>query len=56
MIRARAAQDADFKRCCMLTGELDGSDRDYFFQVVASLWRRCGAVLLQCLLRSAVSR
>jgi len=23
----------DFKRCCMLSGEFDGSDRDYFFQV-----------------------
>jgi hypothetical protein len=21
----------DFKRCCMLSGEFDGSDRDYFF-------------------------
>ncbi len=33
MTRARAAPDADFKRCCMLSGEFDGSDRDYFFQV-----------------------
>jgi len=31
MIRVRAGQGADFKRCCMLTGEFDGSDRDYFF-------------------------
>jgi hypothetical protein len=31
MTRASAAPDADFKRCCMLSGEFDGSDRDYFF-------------------------
>jgi hypothetical protein len=31
MIRARADRDVDFKRCCMLSGEFDGSDRDYFF-------------------------
>jgi hypothetical protein len=35
MIRVRAVPGADFKRCCMLSGEFDGSDRDYFFQVVA---------------------
>ena len=22
----------DFKRCCMLTGQFDGSDRDYYFR------------------------
>jgi hypothetical protein len=31
MIRARADPAADFKRCCMLSGEFDGSDRHYFF-------------------------
>ena len=31
MTRARAAPVAGFKHCCMLTGEFDGSDRDYFF-------------------------
>jgi hypothetical protein len=31
MIRARAGLGGDFKRCCMLSGEFDGSDRDYFF-------------------------
>jgi hypothetical protein len=31
MIHARADQGGDFKRCCMLSGEYDGSDRDYFF-------------------------
>ena len=31
MIRARADPGGDFKRCCMLSGEFDGSDRDYFF-------------------------
>jgi hypothetical protein len=36
MIRARALQEGSFKRCCMLTGELDGSDRDYFFQIAAA--------------------
>lgn len=31
MISARAILAVDFKRCCMLSGEFDGSDRDYFF-------------------------
>jgi hypothetical protein len=31
MIRARADLAGDFKRCCMLSGEFDGSDRHYFF-------------------------
>jgi hypothetical protein len=31
MTRVPAALAVDFKRCCMLRGELDGSDRDYFF-------------------------
>jgi len=31
MTHARAALAAGFKHCCMLTGEYDGSDRDYFF-------------------------
>ncbi len=35
MIRVRVAPVEDFKRCCMLSGEFDGSDRDYFFQVIA---------------------
>jgi hypothetical protein len=30
-IRALAVQVADFKRCCMQSGEFDGSDRHYFF-------------------------
>jgi hypothetical protein len=30
----RAYQAADFKNCCMLSGEFDGSDRDHFFQGV----------------------
>lgn len=30
-IRVRAGQGGGFKRCCMLSGEFDGSDRDYFF-------------------------
>src|SRR5277367_2848410 len=29
MIHARADLAVDFKRCCMLSGEFDGSDRDY---------------------------
>ena len=32
--RAPACQTADFKNCCMLTGEFDGSDRHHFFQRV----------------------
>jgi len=28
---APAAPVAGFKRCCMLSGEMDGADRDYFF-------------------------
>ena len=31
MIRAHADLGGDFNRCCMLRGEFDGSDRDYFF-------------------------
>jgi hypothetical protein len=31
MTHARAAPAVGFKLCCMLTGEYDGSDRDYFF-------------------------
>jgi hypothetical protein len=31
MIRVRADPAVDFKRCCMLSGEFDGSDRHYFF-------------------------
>jgi hypothetical protein len=37
MTSARADPGVDFKRCCMLSGEFDGSDRDYFFQVGDSL-------------------
>lgn len=33
-IHARASLAGDFKNCCMLSGELDGSDRDHFFQRV----------------------
>jgi hypothetical protein len=32
MTHALAAPVADFKRCCLLTGNFDDSDRDYFFQ------------------------
>ena len=32
MIHAPVDPDADFKRCCMLSGNYDGSDRHYFFQ------------------------
>ena len=31
---ARATLAADFKHCCMLSGEFDGSDRHHFFQRV----------------------
>ncbi len=31
MTHARAGPVAGFKRCCMLSGDMDGSDRDYFF-------------------------
>jgi hypothetical protein len=34
MIHARACLAGDFKNCCMLSGEFDGSDRDHFFQRV----------------------
>ena len=32
MIPAPCGLGADFKRCCMLSGEFDGSDRDYYFR------------------------
>ena len=31
-----AARPVDFKNCCMISGEYDGSDRHYFFQGVGS--------------------
>ena len=31
MTLARATPGVGFKACCMLSGEYDGSDRDYFF-------------------------
>ena len=33
-IHARASLAGDFKNCCMLSGEFDGSDRHHFFQRV----------------------
>ena len=30
----RAARDCAFKKCCMLSGEFDGSRRNYFFQSI----------------------
>jgi len=27
---AHAAPDAGFKRCCMTSGQMDGSERDYY--------------------------
>jgi hypothetical protein len=32
MIRVHADLAVDFKRCCMLGGEFDGSERDYFYR------------------------
>jgi hypothetical protein len=32
MIRAHAFPAADFKVCCMKTGNFDGSDRDEYFR------------------------
>lgn len=40
MIHVRADLVGGFKRCCMLSGDLDGSDRDYFFPVVRGGVRR----------------
>jgi hypothetical protein len=31
MIFVPAIPDADFKRCCLKTGKLDGANRAYFF-------------------------
>src|SRR5258708_24860258 len=36
MTHAHAARSVDFKNCCMISGEFDGSDRHYFFQRVGS--------------------
>ena len=36
MTHAPATQAADFKNCCMLSGELDGSDRHHFIQGVSA--------------------
>ena len=35
-IHARVSLAGDFKNCCMLSGEFDGSDRDHFFQRVTA--------------------
>ena len=32
MIRVRVAPDAGFKKCCMQSGEYDGSDRHYYYR------------------------
>ena len=37
MIPARVSQAGDFKNCCMLSGEFDGSDRHHFFQRVMAV-------------------
>jgi hypothetical protein len=56
MIRARAALVDGFKRCCLSSGDLDGSNRDYFFPRLAMLcplirrrWAKPGGAL-QCAL------
>ena len=46
MIHAPADPVADFKRCCMLGGQYDGSDRHYFFQ--ASLRSALACLSLAC--------
>jgi hypothetical protein len=46
MIHAPADPAADFKRCCMLGGQYDGSDRHYFFQ--ASLRSALACLSLAC--------
>lgn len=45
MIHAHVSRAGDFKNCCMLTGEFDGSDRDHFFQRVMG----CLASVVACL-------
>lgn len=45
MTRARADQGAEFKRCCMLSGELDGGDRDHFFQRMTTFGRGVTAIV-----------
>ncbi len=46
---AHAARSVDFKNCCMISGEFDGSDRHYFFQRVASSKLRVRAARLTVL-------
>jgi hypothetical protein len=41
-IPAPAAQDTDFKRCCMRSGRYDGVPRDYYFQGLKPLERQRG--------------
>ena len=41
-IRARAHLAAGFSKCCMLSGEFDGSDRDYFFQNLSGVRQKDG--------------
>jgi hypothetical protein len=44
MTRARACLAADFKNCCMQTGEFDGSDRDHFFPGLMNSGSTAGAM------------
>jgi hypothetical protein len=55
-IRARAAPVAGFKRCCLTGGDLDGSNRDYFFPRLLMLcplirrrWAKLGGALQRAL-------
>jgi hypothetical protein len=53
-IHARATLAGDFKNCCMLSGEFDGSDRHHFFQAVMppskNRWNRFARL---CVFRAA---
>jgi len=56
MIPVPVAPGADFKRCCMLGGKFDGSDRHYFFKVAPVPDREaapgtCPASACKCCLR-----
>ena len=47
MTPAPACLVADFKNCCMLTGQFDGSDRHHFFQRVRMAPSAVGAVVMR---------
>jgi hypothetical protein len=53
-IHARATLAGDFKNCCMLSGEFDGSDRHHFFsESDAAVHESLEVIARRCMFRAA---